>query len=438
MKIPSRLCRFSMVTERGSIIVSLALFALLTFGAGGQQVAVFNYARAQANDPQEDDNTVKNPKECLQTELVWAKDDSSTANDLVSDYFFSYPEGIRVTNRCDETVSTNLGVDAVLGGIVEDITSPGGGITNVETTSEEVLECEWFSTFLIGGDTTVLEFPEWVRDTAEQYHYERASHLASAPDRPDYWENLGWQHVRYKGCAEWSDERMKIGTGYRHTCPVGICPGETFTVTADYFFSGEVVQESGESGETEPEAGVVMTEPKCQYEYGIDAPCWHEFAEPNGCQYMHDRLLVEWFFPLEEKISTSWTGGCSSGIANGEGILLVIRKGELSQQLEHIGVFLHGKRHGQWITEGIQNQQAEHEGKIVPTKQWQSANLVNGIPHGLVESKREGYTLWENCSSLGYTGTTEDFVGLGHDKILYEDGEQVSFELLQQWSDSCR
>ena len=199
-------------------------------------------SNAQGTDQQEDGN-IKNPKECLQTELVWAKDDSSTANSLISDYFFSYPEGIRVTNRCDETVSTKLGADVIMGGIVEDITSPGGGITNVETTSEEVLECEGFSTFLLGGATEVLEFPEWVRETAEQYHYERASHLASNPDRPDYWENLGWQHIRYKGCAEWSDARMKIGTGYRHACPVGICPGETFTVTADYFFSGEVLQE---------------------------------------------------------------------------------------------------------------------------------------------------------------------------------------------------
>lgn len=282
MKIPSRLCRFSMITERGSIIVSLALFALLTFGAGGQQVAVFSYARAQANDPQEDENTVKNPKECLQAELVWAKDDNSTANSLVSDYFFSYPEGIRVTNRCDETVSTNLGVDAVLGGIVEDITSPGGGITNVETTSEEVLECEWFSTFLIGGDTTVLEFPEWVRDTAEQYHYERASHIASAPDRPDYWENLGWQHVRYKGCAEWSDARMRLGTGYRHTCPVGICPGETVTVTADYFFSGElveVVQDGGNEQQAKEETTDLIgdTNQCIQREKCIE-PCFEELV----------------------------------------------------------------------------------------------------------------------------------------------------------------
>ena len=87
-------------------------------------------SHAQGTDQQEDGN-IKNPKQCLQTELVCAKDDSSTANSLVSDYFFSYPEGIRVTNRCDETVSTKLGVDAILGGIVEDITSPGGGITNV-------------------------------------------------------------------------------------------------------------------------------------------------------------------------------------------------------------------------------------------------------------------------------------------------------------------
>ena len=197
---------------------------------------------------QEEDGTIKNPKECLQTELVWAKDDNSTANSLVSDYFFTYPEGIRLTNRCDETVSTRLGADAVLGGIVEEMTSPGGDITNVELTSEEVLECEGFSTFLFGGATEVLEFPEWVRETAEEYHYERARHLANYPDKPDYWEHLGWRQVRYKGCAEWSDARLKIGTGYRHTCPVGICPGEAFTVTADYFFSGEVVQTVQDGG----------------------------------------------------------------------------------------------------------------------------------------------------------------------------------------------
>ena len=226
-------------------------------------------SNAQGTDQQEDGN-IKNPKECLQTELVWAKDDSSTANSLISDYFFSYPEGIRVTNRCDETVSTKLGADVIMGGIVEDITSPGGGITNVETTSEEVLECEGFSTFLLGGATEVLEFPEWVRETAEQYHYERASHLASNPDRPDYWENLGWQHIRYKGCAEWSDARMKIGTGYRHACPVGICPGETFTVTADYFFSGEVVvgQEQKAAAAAEQYSGEMVSIPGGSFRMG--------------------------------------------------------------------------------------------------------------------------------------------------------------------------
>ena len=226
-------------------------------------------SHAQGTDQQEDGN-IKNPKECLQTELVWAKDDSSTANSLISDYFFSYPEGIRVTNRCDETVSTKLGADVIMGGIVEDITSPGGGITNVETTSEEVLECEGFSTFLLGGATEVLEFPEWVRETAEQYHYERASHLASNPDRPDYWENLGWQHIRYKGCAEWSDARMKIGTGYRYACPVGICPGETFTVTADYFFSGEVVvgQEQKAAAAAEQYSGEMVSIPGGSFRMG--------------------------------------------------------------------------------------------------------------------------------------------------------------------------
>ena len=204
---------------------------------------------------QQEDGTIKNPKECLQSELVWAKDDNSTANSLVSDYFFTYPEGIKLTNRCDETVSTRLGADAVLGGIVEEMTSPGGDITNVELTSEEVLECEGFSTFLFGGATEVLEFPERVRETAEHYHYERARHLANHPDKPDYWEHLGWRQVRYKGCAEWSDARLKIGTGYRHTCPVGICPGEAFTVTADYFFSGEVVQVVQDGGSEQQAAG---------------------------------------------------------------------------------------------------------------------------------------------------------------------------------------
>ena len=203
------------------------------------------FSQAQGAGRQED-GAIKNPKECLQTELVWAEEDNSDANSLIRDYFFSYPAGIKLTNGCDDTVSTVLGVDAVLGGIVDEVTSPGGGITNVGTASEAVLECEGFSTFLFGGDTTVLAFPERVRDTAEKYHYERASHLGSNPDKPDYWESLGWQHIRYKGCAAWSDERMKIGTGYRHACLVP-CPGQP-GVVADYFFSGEVVQATG-SGE---------------------------------------------------------------------------------------------------------------------------------------------------------------------------------------------
>ena len=207
---------------------------------------------AQENTPRED-NKIKNPKECLQTELVWDEEDNSDANSLISDYFFSYPEGIKLTNGCDATVSTVLGVDAVLGGIVEDLTSPGGGITNVETTSEEVLECEWFSTFLFAGATETVTFPERVRDTAEKYHYARASHLGSNPDKPDYWENLGWQHIRYKGCAAWLDERMKIGTGYRHAC-LAPCPGQP-GVVADYFFIGEVVQVAQDGGRGQQAAG---------------------------------------------------------------------------------------------------------------------------------------------------------------------------------------
>ncbi len=307
------------------------------------------FSQAQGAGQQED-NTIKNPKECLQAELVWARDDNSDANSLISDYFFSYPQGIKLTNGCDETVSTMLGVDAVLGGIVEDLTSPGGGITNVETTSEQVLECEGFSTFLFGGATETVTFPERVRDTAEKYHYERASHLASNPDRPDYWENLDWRHIRYKGCAAWSDERIKIGTGYRHACSVSVCPGDT-TVVADFYFSGEGVQEIEKSGETEPGAATVVTEPKCQGRYYPAAPCWHEFTEPTGCQYMYDGLLEDWFDVTDERIGTNWMGGCSGGIANGEGALLVIIRGEL--ELEHVGLFVHGKRHGRWISEGI-------------------------------------------------------------------------------------
>ena len=214
----------------------------------------------------------------------------------------------------------------------------------------------------------MLEFPEWVRDTAEQYHYERASHIASAPDRPDYWENLGWRHIRYKGCAEWSDARMKIGTGYRHACPVGICPGETFTVTADYFFSGEVLQEGGKSGETEPEADIVVTEPKCHVNTGsgeiiVKDECWYKVENHPDCNvfYQWNKDARIYRFSIQDEnsdnygetyvsdeadltnLQINWSGQCTDGVAHGDGVLTWLFgykwKGEL----------VDGRRHGQWV-----------------------------------------------------------------------------------------
>ena len=198
-------------------------------------------SHAQGTNPQENGN-ITNPKECVQAEIAWTETRDSDANTLISDYFFSYPEGIKVVNHCDEDVSAAFGVDATLEGIVDDITSPGGGITNVETTSEEVLRCEPFTTFTFpGAKTNFLEFPESVRDTAERYHYERASHLGSSksPGTEAIWDNLRWK-LRYKGCIAWSDEAMKIGTGYRHRCGLAPCPGDV--VITDYNVSGEVTQ----------------------------------------------------------------------------------------------------------------------------------------------------------------------------------------------------
>lgn len=170
-----------------------------------------------------------------------ARDDNSDANSLVSDYVFEYPTGIKVSNRCDESVAVKFGVDAYMEGIVEDMTDNARQI-NVETSSEEVMDCEAVDALLLFSGTEMLEFPERVRDTAEEYHYERAIHLVNRPEYPDFWEHLHWR-VRYRGCTEWVDQGMKIGTGYRHSCPTP-CPGEA-GMAADYFFSGEVVQESG-------------------------------------------------------------------------------------------------------------------------------------------------------------------------------------------------
>lgn len=201
--------------------------------------------QAQRTDSQKDGN-IKNPKECVQTEIVWAEERDSDANSLISDYFFRYPEGIKVTNRCNKNVSAAFGVDATLEGIVEDITSRGGRITNVDTTSEEVLRCEPFSTLSFNRKTDFAEFPESVRDIAETYHYERARHLANVSRTglpPEIWDNLRWK-LRWRGCIAWSDEAMKIGTGYRQRCGLAPCPGDA--VVADYNVEGEDILDGEE------------------------------------------------------------------------------------------------------------------------------------------------------------------------------------------------
>lgn len=235
------LSRLTRSTGRCAVIAGLALAVA---SAGGERLAVFSHARAQTggNNPQEDEGGVKNPADCIETELVMARDDASDANSLVSDYVFEYPKGIKVSNRCNESVAVKFGVDASMEGIVEDMTDNARQI-NVETSSEEVLECETVDALLLFSGTEMLEFPERVRDTAEEYHYERALHLVNRPEYPDYWEHLRWR-VRYRGCTAWVDTQMKIGTGYRHACPLTRCPGQA-DVAADYFVSGEVVQASG-------------------------------------------------------------------------------------------------------------------------------------------------------------------------------------------------
>ena len=238
LKIPAHLTR---AAGRCALVAALALLAV-----GGERVALVSEARAQAggNDPQEDEGGVTNPADCIETELVWTEERDSDVNSLIRDYFFPYPEGIRVSNRCSNTVSVRLGADATLTGIVESVTDDAVHYTP-DLTSEDVLECESLSSLSFANTTEFLAFPERVRATAEEYNYERALHLVNLPKWPDVWKDLRWR-VSYTGCAEWVDARLRIGTGNKR-CGVRHCPGRS-APASDNFFSGEVVQ-AGSSGQ---------------------------------------------------------------------------------------------------------------------------------------------------------------------------------------------
>ena len=191
---------------------------------------------AQETNSQED-GKIRNPKECVQTEIVWTEERISDANSLISDYLFSYPEGIKVTNRCDKDVSGNFGVDAVLQG------------TFGMTGNARILDCEGFTIFS-GAKTNFMKFPESVSDAAKRYHYKKARRLASGRET-DIWTNLYWE-IDYRGCIEWCDEAMKIETGYWHRCkdvhfyPVcPISPGRIDKWDNDFDLSVEVVQDDG-------------------------------------------------------------------------------------------------------------------------------------------------------------------------------------------------
>ena len=239
LKIPAHLTR---AAAPCALVAALALLAV----GGGERVAPFSEARAQAggNDPQEDEGGVTNPADCIETELVWTEERDSDANSLIRDYFFPYPEGIRVSNRCSNTVSVRLGADATLDGIVESVTDDAVHYTP-DLTSEDVLECESLSSLSFASTTEFLAFPERVRDTAEEYNYERALHLVNLPEYPDVWKDLRWR-VSYTGCAEWVDTRLRIGTGNKR-CGLAPCPGRS-APASDNFFSGEVVQ-AGSGGQ---------------------------------------------------------------------------------------------------------------------------------------------------------------------------------------------
>ena len=90
------------------------------------------------------------------------------------------------------------------------------------------------------------------------------------------------------------------------------------------------------------------------------AECWMELANQAGCYVWNDNL--------QKDETVTWTGECSDGLAQGNGVLTSVY-GEDQGEATDTGLLRSGKRHGHWV-------KREADGAVY------EGPFVNGKRHG--------------------------------------------------------
>ena len=133
------------------------------------------------------------------------------------------------------------------------------------------------------------------------------------------------------------------------------------------------VQPLGQPAERDQSAAVPL-EPECPanlYSAAFEGPmnCWVELSNPPGCRYW-----VSYRDGSNLTHRTTWSGSCSGGVADGEGVLTYFGVGIDGEYTieRHAGVFADGIREGRWT------QTREDEFNIIRF----SGEYLNGSRHG--------------------------------------------------------
>ena len=226
------------------------------------------------------------------------------------------------------------------------------------------------------------------------------------------------QTVDYPGPVSWADEAGSIQRG--GTAQV-VAPGETVTKTiyiiayhtdeprfarwsVDYNFA-EGTQATPEQQpaqtQTTPRAELPPSQtqtaaPPLSQASGLpsgvsagdtcagkpeESACWLELDTPPGC-YL-------WLTTLRENMTTTWSGECANGLAEGAGELFHVWGSEKDNTMTGTGQFRQGKHHGPWnihnFVDTIDYKYDENEGVVSfirKSKTEFKGNFVDGKEHG--------------------------------------------------------
>ena len=145
--------------------------------------------------------------------------------------------------------------------------------------------------------------------------------------------------------------------------------------------------------------------------------CWEEIASQPGC--------FVWTDYRDHARVEAWVGECSGGTAHGAGVLsyVSVSSGDISSI--HMGSFIHGKRHGQWVEryatgmvmEGPYVDGKQHGRWVI---QFDDGDRQEGT---IVDDEWQGHWVFRSADGSVEEGPMVDSKPHGHWVERYVDGD---------------